>query len=103
MKYVYPCILTREEVGGFSVVFPDIAGATQGEDLYEALYMAEDALGLMLSSAEDDGEEIPTPTPLEKIKTDGNSFVTLIKIDTDAYRKFLAEEKSSAPTEKISA
>lgn len=41
MKGVYPCILVPEEIGGFSVLFPDFGGATQGETLYEALEMAE--------------------------------------------------------------
>jgi len=43
-----------------------------------------------LESAEDDGDEILPPTPLEKVKLEDGEFVTLIKADTDAYRKSLA-------------
>ena len=101
MKYVYPCILTREAVGGYSVVFPDIAGATQGEDLYEVFYMAEDALALMLEGIESRGEKAPTPTPLEKIELPPGAFVSFIKANTD--KKLSVEEKNSSPPDKISA
>lgn len=87
MKYVYPCILTPLEGGGYSVKFPDIAGGTQGKTLYEALEMAEDAAGFMITTAPDDGEEIPVPTPLENLKVPAGAFVTLIKVDTEAYRQ----------------
>ena len=94
MKYVYPCILIPEEVGGFSVLFPDFAGATQGETLYEALEMAEDFLGFAVTSSLDKNEKIPEPTALKDIVIeDEGAFVTLIKADTDAYRKLLTENK----------
>ena len=84
MKMVFPCKLIAEEVGGYSVIFPDIAGGTQGETLYEALEMAEALVGFMLTSLEE-GEEIPEPTPLEKVEVEKGSFVTLIKVDTAEY------------------
>lgn len=93
MKKVYPCVLIPETIGGYSVIFPDVPGATQGEDLYEALTMAEDALGLMLTTAEDEGQSIPEPTPLNEVEVPENGFVTLVKADTDAYRKMLAAEE----------
>lgn len=97
MKGVYPCILVPEEVGGFSVIFPDIAGATQGETFYEALEMAEDFLGFALTCAEDDGEKIPTPTALKDIVVeDKGAFISWIKVDTDAYRKILSAEKENS-------
>lgn len=44
MEYVYPAILTPEE-HGYSVAFPDLPGCyTCGDDLPDALHMAEDAL-----------------------------------------------------------
>ena len=94
MKYVFPCVLTPEEDGGYSVTFPDIAGATQGDTLYEALYMAEDALELMLSCAEERGEKIPEPTPLKDIMLAENSFVSFVKADTDTCQKFVSDEKN---------
>lgn len=91
MKYVYPCIIRRGETCATYVVkFPDLAGATQGDSLFEALEMAEDAAGLMLMSAEDRNEKAPEATPVEKIVVPAGTFVTLIKVDTDAYRRELA-------------
>ena len=47
-KYVYPAIFTPEEKG-FSVNFPDLQGCyTCGDDLADAIYMAEDVLAFTL-------------------------------------------------------
>lgn len=95
MKYVYPAIIQKEEDGGYSVVFPDLRGcATQGDSLYEALEMAEDVLNLWLCTMEEDGEPIPRERKycemryLELIEPyHAGCVVTLVKADTDAYRK----------------
>ncbi|MCE2487274.1 MAG: type II toxin-antitoxin system HicB family antitoxin [Desulfurellaceae bacterium] len=51
MRYVYPCVLTPEEGGGFFARFPDVPGAlTCGDDRAEALAMAEDALAVALAA-----------------------------------------------------
>lgn len=90
MQYVYPCVIEREKPNLYGGYFPDVSGAyAAGETLYEVLLMAEDALNGMLESMEDDGDEILPPTPLEKVKLEDGEFVTLIKADTDAYRKTL--------------
>ena len=96
MKGVYPCILVPEELGGFSVLFPDFGGATQGETLYESLEMAEDFLGFAVTSAVDKGEKIPAPTALKDIVIeDDGAFVSWIKFDTDAYRKIWSKSEKS--------
>ena len=97
MKYVYPAIFYKEKSGGYSVIFPDVEGVvTQGETLYEAMEMAEDALSLMLIEYEEyKGKmknRIVEPTPIENVKADINesstsAFVVLIKSDTDNYRQ----------------
>lgn len=94
MKYVYPARITPDSKleGVLFVEFPDIETAvTQGHGLYDALYMAEDVLNLELTSKEDDGDEIPAPTPLDKVDVPKDGFVTLIKADTDEYRKLIAK------------
>ena len=49
MQYAYPCVLTPEEDGGFSVSFPDVPEAlTCGNDRVESLAMAEDGLAVAL-------------------------------------------------------
>lgn len=107
MKYVYPAIFYRAKEGGYCIEFPDVDGAaTCAETLYEALEMAEDALNGIMVMWEDfkaDKSKLPMnnrivePTPIEQVKAEPDeystsAFVTLIKADTDAYRKMLAEK-----------
>ena len=108
MKYVYPAVFYCAKEGGYCIDFPDVSGAfTQAETLYEAIEMAEDALAGMLTMYEDfkagtltdpNGNKLEIknrvvePTPIDQVKAEPDefstsAFVTLIKADTDAYRK----------------
>ena len=115
MKYVYPAIFRedKEMPDTWCVEFPDVAGAaTCGYSLYEALEMAEDALAGILVCWEDFkagksdlpmNNRIVEPTPIDQVKAEPDefstsAFVTLIKADTDAYRKMLAEMRKSSST-----
>ncbi|MBR2216591.1 MAG: type II toxin-antitoxin system HicB family antitoxin [Selenomonadaceae bacterium] len=106
MQYVYPAIFYEAKEGGYVVEFPDVQGAvTQGETLYEAMEMAEDALAGMLASYEDHKagvlahpftNKVNTPTPISQVIVEPDeysigAFVTLVKVDTDAYRKTLSQ------------
>lgn len=65
MRYVYPCVLTPEEDGGFFVSFPDVPGAnTCGDDRAEALEMAEDALSGALAGHVHEQRDVPAPSPV---------------------------------------
>lgn len=87
-KYVYPAVFEQEEDGGYVVNFPDIDGCvTQGDDINEALLMAEDVLNVMLWTLEDHGETIPVPTPIKDISVEVNAFASYVHADTIAYRK----------------
>ena len=87
-KYAYPAIFTPEEDGGFSVVFPDLEGCfTCGDDMADALFMAEDALALVLYGYESDGREIPAPSKMENLKLNDGEFVNSVACDTMEYRK----------------
>ena len=89
MVYVYPAIFYKEETGGYSVIFPDLNElATQGDDLSDAIAMAEDTCGLYLFTSLRDREEIPVPSKLEDIKLDEEeAFVNLIRLDLNEYAK----------------
>ena len=91
MKYIYPATMSEED-GVYLVRFTDIDEiSTFGKTLYEAVEMAEDALNLMLVDMEESGDPIPKASDIRDIKLDDpKSFVTLIKADTDEYRKMLA-------------
>ena len=86
MKYVYPAVFTPEEKGQFSVNFPDLESCyTCGDDLGDALYMAEDVLAMTLVSYEDKGLSIPAPS--EKLPLEAGEFQNFIACDTEIYRK----------------
>jgi predicted RNase H-like HicB family nuclease len=92
-KYVYPAIFTSENDGGYSVLFPDIESCyTCGDDMADALEMAEDVLCLMLYDMEKDGKSIPAPSNSKEINVNDNSVVSLVRCDTEFYRRFYANE-----------
>lgn len=87
-KYAYPAVFTPERGGGYSVYFPDIEGCyTQGDDMADAIFMAEDALELMLYEYEEGNKEMPKASDLQKIKSNEGEIVSYVSADTLKYRK----------------
>ncbi len=85
MREAYPIILTRGQK--YVVVsIPDFNINTQGEDFADAMEMARDAIGLMGIDMQDDGKELPTPTPISELTAE-NGVITLVDIDFDIYRR----------------
>ena len=85
MKYVYPAIFEDDD-GKIGVSVPDIPGCfTFGDDMAEALLMAEDAIAMMLVQYENDGQSVPVASSISDIKTDG--IVSLVLADTEKWRK----------------
>ena len=88
MRYIYAAIFESCEEGGYSVSFPDLPGCfTEGDDLLEAMEMAEEAACGWLSGEIDAGREIPKPTEREELKETEGSFINMISLDLDAYRR----------------
>jgi predicted RNase H-like HicB family nuclease len=58
-----------------------------GNTLAEAVSMAEEALGLHLSSLEEDGEPLPSATPLKQLEAPERSSIVLIKVNTDSFKE----------------
>lgn len=87
-KYVYPAIFTQEETG-FSVWFPDLEGCyTCGDDLNDAIVMAEDVLAYVLYDYEREGKEIPKPSARNMIQLESEqNFVNDIACNTIEYAK----------------
>lgn len=87
MKNSYPIVLMPDEVG-YVVYIPDFDINTEGDTLTEAMEMARDAIGLMGIDMEDDGKELPTPTELNAVtKEDESYIVTLVDVDFTEYRR----------------
>jgi predicted RNase H-like HicB family nuclease len=94
MKLVYPVCFYEEELGGYSVIIPDLEGCvTQGENFAEAIEMAIDAgSGWVLTTLED-GEEIPKPSKLEDIKLEyDNGIINYVLLDMDSYSEKYGEK-----------
>ena len=99
MNYVYPAIFYEEE-GKISVLFPDLGNlATFGDNMADAMRMAQDACGLYLFTALRDGETFPPPTALTDINpatvlkdfemesAAGSAFVNMVLVDMNEYAK----------------
>ena len=85
-RYVYLAILEPED-GLYNVSFPDLPDCyTCGDDLADALHMAEDVLGGYLSRLEEKGESAPSPGTNEVIVPSG-ATTSLILADTEEYRR----------------
>ncbi len=73
-EFIYPAKTTTDEDGRVLVVFPDVHGAaTDGEDLAEALYEAQDCLAEAIAAAMVAGENLPTPSKAKR----GQSLIPL--------------------------
>ena len=77
----YPAKFIYEPDQEIAVVFPDLGVATSGTDDDDAFLSARELLGCVMYGLEEDGEEIPSPTPLQQIQTEANERAVLI----DAY------------------
>lgn len=87
MKYVYPAIFSKTD-GIYNVAVPDLVGCfTCGDTLLDAIEMARDAISMWLCDAEDKTEVIPGPSDQRSIALEPNSFVNLIDVDTNEYRR----------------
>ncbi|MGC8605849.1 MAG: type II toxin-antitoxin system HicB family antitoxin [Desulfomonilaceae bacterium] len=92
-RYIFPAIFETGEKKGYCVTFPDLPGCiTEGDSLEEALHMAKEALELHLYGMEEDGDEIPSSTPPEKIGVPKNGFVTIIEAWMPLIRDKIAKK-----------
>ncbi|MCI9214868.1 MAG: type II toxin-antitoxin system HicB family antitoxin [Oscillospiraceae bacterium] len=85
-RYVFPAVFTYEPGQEIAVVFPDLDVATSGTDDNDALLSARELLGCVLYGMEEDGEEIPAPTPLSRVETTGNERAVLVDVYMPSIR-----------------
>lgn len=86
-KLCYPAIFTPcEELEGFTVEFPDLPGCvTEGKDMVHAIEMAQDAANGWLLLELEEGNQLPTPSPISSITTIDTSFVNMVVLDVETY------------------
>lgn len=86
-KYYYPAVFSQEG-DGYNVMFPDLEGCfTCGDDLAEALWMAEDVLACCLCDLEIEDRMLPEPSEADTIHLQTGEFINYITCDTDAYKR----------------
>ena len=81
-RYAFVALFTYEK-DGISIEFPDLPGCypcADKDDTDGALANAKEALGLHLWGMEQDGEEIPSPTPITELELEKNTVPVLIDI-----------------------
>ncbi len=99
MNYVYPAVFYEEE-GKISVIFPDLGNlATFGDNVADAMRMAQDACGLYLFTALRDGDPLPAPSSLGEINSAAilkdfemesaaeSAFVNMVLVDMTEYAR----------------
>ena len=85
-RYMFPAVFTYEDGQEIAVVFPDLDVATSGTDDNDALLSARELLGCALYGMEEDGEEIPTPTPMSNVNTAKNERAVLVDVYMPSVR-----------------
>ena len=86
MRYTFTAVITPES-GKCYVRVPDITGcATTGKDIEDAVAQITDALSGCLVVWEDQGFPIPPATAQQDIPHAPADVLTLITVDTIAYR-----------------
>ena len=80
LSSISPALLTYEPGQEIAIDFPDLKCATSGTNDDDALLSARELLGCVLYGLEEDGEEIPAPTPLANVEIQPNERAVLIDV-----------------------
>lgn len=82
MIFYYPLLIHDDD--GYWGEFPDVDGChAQGDTINEIIEDATLALELHLSEMLKDGEKLNPPSDIKSIKTDKNTFVSIIRADVN--------------------
>lgn len=95
MQIAYPVFFTQTE-NCVLIEVPDLEILTEGKDMEDAIFMARDAVKLLLGVMKEDGKEIPVPSNISELNVNNGTFskegkttVVLLNIDSscglDAY------------------
>ena len=82
MEFVYPAIFHPNDDGSYTITYPDLPGCiSEGKSLANAMHMAQAALKQWLEYLIDKNLNLPTPSPMQNIPTEGDAFLSLICAD----------------------
>ena len=84
--YIYPAILSQYK-DNIGITFPDLPGCVSNADnIDEAPKNAKEALALHLFGMEEDGFDIPQPSPIDKLRLDPDEIPLLVEVYMPLYR-----------------
>lgn len=84
--YCYPAIVTFYDDGGTETYFPDLDVYTCNDDDSNLVGYAKELLTLKMNGLEEDGEEIPVPTPLNELELEENEKSILVEVFMPPFR-----------------
>ncbi|SHK96851.1 type II toxin-antitoxin system HicB family antitoxin [Desulforamulus aeronauticus] len=85
-RYIFPAIFDYAD-DGISIEFPDLPDCLPcAHSDEEAVSNTKEAMALHLYSMEQDGDQIPEPTPVTKLQPQRNQAVVLVDVWMPVYR-----------------
>lgn len=80
-EYIYPAVFhLNEDDGSYTITFPDLPSCiTEGKDLSNALYMAQDCLTQWAAYCESKGEALPVASPMGGVAHEPGEFINLVR------------------------
>lgn len=80
-NYIFPAIFHyNEDDDSYTIIFPDLNGCiSEGKNLSNALFMANDVLQQHLEVMDEMKLDIPKPSKINDVKINKNEFVNLIQ------------------------
>ena len=87
--YIFPAVFVQEN-NGISIMFPDLPGCLPCAETPDiAIKNAKEAMMLHIYGMEEDGEEIPDPTPFQEITLEPHQSIVLIEAYMPPFREKL--------------
>ena len=97
-RYFYPAVFSYAPDQEIAVTFPDLDVATSGTDDTDALLSARELLGCVLCGLEEDGEDIPAPTPLADVKLEDGPSLWMCICPPSAWHGSTAASTAPSPS-----
>ena len=66
---IYPAVFYYEE-NGFTIIFPDFDSGTDGQDLADAMYNAQELLDSLVAYYLDEDKTLPKPSSSDNLPVD---------------------------------
>ena len=94
MVFTYPA-LVHNDPAGLWLEFPDLRGCqTCSPTMNELLADAQEALECYIVEELEHSGKVPEPSDITTIKTEGNDFTTLIRVDADLAKQTKSVKKT---------